>query len=111
MLLTTTHAIRLSSSTIIGSGSDATVVVAPPPKFHLHRFLIDKTVAEKFLITGIAFDKNNQMLSPGAIPALLFSETGPHLSYDFDPNPTGDEIRISATNITRDSLAAYEVSP
>lgn len=110
MIQATTQTIRPSNTIDVEPRSDKSVVITPPPNFNLRRFLIEEDIAKRFLITGIAFGKNNQLLGPGSIPALLFSAGGLHHSYDFDHNLVGDDIKISATNITTEPHPFFVVA-
>jgi hypothetical protein len=78
---------------------DVRVSFCPSPGFRLRRLVVQPEVAERFVITGITFGKRNQLLCPGAVPAQLFL---PSLTnhYDFDELALGEEIEVSATNIS-----------
>jgi hypothetical protein len=93
-----TQIVKLSNQLPVCPGCDVTFTTKLSPGFRLRRLIIPGEIAEHFLLTSLAFGKNNQMMSPGAVPAILFSDNANPQSYDFDPNPENDEIKISVTN-------------
>jgi hypothetical protein len=69
----------------------------------LRRLIIPRDIAVHFAISGLAFNKNNQLISPGAVPALLFANDALPENYDFDPLNDNDDITIEVTNLSNET--------
>lgn len=98
-----------SEEITIHPNCDRTVSIIPPPGLkRLSRLVVDDLLAARFIITGIALGRRNQMMSPGAVPAELFTRTFGG-DYNFDLLPPDTEVRISATNISAE-LSPFEIA-
>jgi hypothetical protein len=92
-----------SETIVVEPRSDKSVtVVVDRPHVRLSNLAISHEIADHFLITGINFGRQNQLLGPGAIPAALFSTKAAPEDYDFDALDDDDNkvVTISATNIS-----------
>lgn len=89
----------LTSKTIVVEPgyNESVEVVIDNPNQRLKRLLISHEIADHFLVTGLSFGGRGQMLSPGGVPAALFSTEATPEDYDFDALGNGP-VKISATN-------------
>jgi hypothetical protein len=85
---------------VVEPGCDLPLVVKAPRNFRLRRLIVDRAVTENFAITALSFNKNNQFIGPGAVPALLFAHDAYPENYDFDLLNEDDEIKLSVANLS-----------
>src|SRR5512147_744539 len=68
------YALGLGSTSVAGSSS-ANINVQPQVIFRPERLVVPSNLAVDFLITDIKVGKNSQLVSTGALPAVMFTET------------------------------------
>lgn len=92
------------NTVLVEPRQDKSVSFLPPPGFRLRRLILPMEYARRFVVTNVSFGDvpriNSQMMSPGAVPGVLFSEDAVPENYDFGTLHEGDEISVSATNIS-----------
>ena len=96
---------RSAREFVIGLGSTAVpglasinVGVQPQVIFRPERIVIPSTIAADFLITDIKVGKNSQLVSPGAIPSVVFVENAFGVRLKMDTAQIAQFITISVTN-------------
>jgi hypothetical protein len=89
--------IGLGSTAIPGNGS-ANIGVQPQVIFRPERIVIPSNIAPDFLITDIKVGKNSQLVSPGAIPSVVFVENAFGVRLKMDTAQIAQFITISVTN-------------
>ena len=85
-------------STALPSLSSANIAVQPQVIFRPERIVIPSNLAADFLITDIKVGKNSQLVSPGAIPAVVFVENAFGVRLKMDTAQIAQFITISVTN-------------
>jgi hypothetical protein len=96
---------RSSREFIIGLGStslpalsSANISVQPQVIFRPERIVIPSNIAADFLITDVKVGKNSQLVSPGAIPAVVFVENAFGVRLKMDTAQIAQFITVSVTN-------------
>jgi hypothetical protein len=96
---------RSSREFVIGLGStalpplsSANISVQPQVIFRPERIVIPSNIAADFLITDVKVGKNSQLVSPGAIPAVVFVENAFGVRLKMDTAQIAQFITISVTN-------------
>ena len=96
---------RSSREFVIGLGStalpglsSANISVQPQVIFRPERIVIPSNLAADFLITDVKVGKNSQLVSPGAIPAVVFVENAFGVRLKMDTAQIAQFITISVTN-------------
>jgi hypothetical protein len=85
-------------STALPGLSSANIAVQPQVIFRPERIVIPSNLAADFLITDIKVGKNSQLVSPGAIPAVVFVENAFGVRLKMDTAQIAQFITISVTN-------------
>jgi hypothetical protein len=85
-------------STAIPGLASANINVQPQVIFRPERIVIPSHIAANFLITDIKVGKNSQLVSPGAIPAVVFVENAFGVRLKMDTAQIAQFITISVTN-------------
>jgi hypothetical protein len=85
-------------STAIPGLSSANINVQPQVIFRPERIVIPSNIAADFLITDIKVGKNSQLVSPGAIPAVVFVENAFGVRLKMDTAQIAQFITVSVTN-------------
>ena len=85
-------------STALPGLSSANISVQPQVIFRPERIVIPSNLAADFLITDIKVGKNSQLVSPGAIPAVVFVENAFGVRLKMDTAQIAQFITISVTN-------------
>jgi hypothetical protein len=85
-------------STALPPLSSANIAVQPQVIFRPERIVIPSNLAADFLITDIKVGKNSQLVSPGAIPAVVFVENAFGVRLKMDTAQIAQFITISVTN-------------
>src|ERR1700690_4337944 len=85
-------------STALPALSSANIAVQPQVIFRPERIVIPSNLAADFLITDIKVGKNSQLVSPGAIPAVVFVENAFGVRLKMDTAQIAQFITISVTN-------------
>jgi len=89
--------IGLGSTALLGLSS-ANISVQPQVIFRPERIVIPSNLAADFLITDVKVGKNSQLVSPGAIPAVVFVENAFGVRLKMDTAQIAQFITISVTN-------------
>ncbi len=85
-------------STALPGLSSANISVQPQVIFRPERIVIPSNLAADFLITDVKVGKNSQLVSPGAIPAVVFVENAFGVRLKMDTAQIAQFITISVTN-------------
>ncbi len=85
-------------STAIPGLSSANINVQPQVIFRPERIVIPSNIAADFLITDVKVGKNSQLVSPGAIPAVVFVENAFGVRLKMDTAQIAQFITVSVTN-------------
>lgn len=85
-------------STALPALSSANISVQPQVIFRPERIVIPSNIAADFLITDVKVGKNSQLVSPGAIPAVVFVENAFGVRLKMDTAQIAQFITISVTN-------------
>jgi len=85
-------------STALPGLSSANIAVQPQVIFRPERIVIPSNLAADFLITDVKVGKNSQLVSPGAIPAVVFVENAFGVRLKMDTAQIAQFITISVTN-------------
>jgi hypothetical protein len=85
-------------STALPALSSANISVQPQVIFRPERIVIPSNIAVDFLITDVKVGKNSQLVSPGAIPAVVFVENAFGVRLKMDTAQIAQFITISVTN-------------
>lgn len=91
------YALGFGSTSVAGLGS-ANINVQPQVIFRPERLVIPSNVAPDFLITDIKIGKNSQLVSTGALPAVMFSESAFGVRLKMDTAQVSMFVTISVTN-------------
>jgi hypothetical protein len=62
-------------STLVAGRSSATIRFQPPITFRPERLIVPSNLAVDFLVNNIKVGKRSQLLSTGALPAVIFDES------------------------------------
>lgn len=101
---TTSLVTRTFPPTEIPPLSSTNITITAHEKFWPTSFSIPHEVAEHLYITDVKIDNNSQFISPGCLPALMFSDLAASETLDFEelqrPSST---LTISLTNTSSTS--------
>jgi len=85
-------------STVVGGNSSANINVQPQVIFRPERLVVPSNIAMDFLITDIKVGKNSQLVSTGALPAVMFTENAFGVRLKMDTAQISMFVTISVTN-------------
>jgi len=91
------YALGLGSTSVAGSSS-ANINVQPQVIFRPERLVVPSNIAVDFLITDIKVGKNSQLVSTGALPAVMFTENAFGVRLKMDTAQISMFVTISVTN-------------
>lgn len=91
------YALGLGSTSVTGNSS-ANINVQPQVIFRPERLVVPSNVAIDFLITDIKVGKNSQLVSTGALPAVMFTEQAFGVRLKMDTAQISMFVTISVTN-------------
>lgn len=91
------YALGLGSTTVAGNSS-ANINVQPQVIFRPERLVVPSNLAPFFLITDIKVGKNSQLVSTGALPAVMFTENAFGVRLKMDTAQISMFVTISVTN-------------
>ena len=93
------YALGLGSTSVAGNSS-ANINVQPQVIFRPERLVVPSNIAVDFLITDIKVGKNSQLVSTGALPAVMFTENAFGVRLKMDTAQISMFVTISVTNQT-----------
>ncbi len=85
-------------STSVGGNNSANINVQPQVIFRPERLVVPSNIAVDFLITDIKVGKNSQLVSTGALPAVMFTENAFGVRLKMDTAQISMFVTISVTN-------------
>ena len=91
------YALGLGSTSVAGTSS-ANINVQPQVIFRPERLVVPSNIAVDFLITDIKVGKNSQLVSTGALPAVMFTENAFGVRLKMDTAQISMFVTISVTN-------------
>lgn len=91
------YALGLGSTSVTGNSS-ANINVQPQVIFRPERLVVPSNIAVDFLITDIKVGKNSQLVSTGALPAVMFTENAFGVRLKMDTAQISMFVTISVTN-------------
>jgi hypothetical protein len=91
------YALGLGSTSVAGQAS-ANINVQPQVIFRPERLVVPSNIAVDFLITDIKVGKNSQLVSTGALPAVMFTENAFGVRLKMDTAQISMFVTISVTN-------------
>jgi len=91
------YALGLGSTSVAGNNS-ANINVQPQVIFRPERLVVPSNIAVDFLITDIKVGKNSQLVSTGALPAVMFTENAFGVRLKMDTAQISMFVTISVTN-------------
>lgn len=91
------YALGLGSTSVAGNAS-ANINVQPQVIFRPERLVVPSNIAVDFLITDIKVGKNSQLVSTGALPAVMFTENAFGVRLKMDTAQISMFVTISVTN-------------
>lgn len=91
------YALGLGSTSVSGNSS-ANINVQPQVIFRPERLVVPSNLAIDFLITDIKVGKNSQLVSTGALPAVMFTEVAFGVRLKMDTCQISMFVTISVTN-------------
>jgi hypothetical protein len=91
------YALGLGSTSVAGLSS-ANINVQPQVIFRPERLVVPSNIAVDFLITDIKVGKNSQLVSTGALPAVMFTENAFGVRLKMDTAQISMFVTISVTN-------------
>jgi hypothetical protein len=91
------YALGLGSTSVAGSSS-ANINVQPQVIFRPERLVVPSNLAVDFLITDIKVGKNSQLVSTGALPAVMFTEVAFGVRLKMDTAQISMFVTVSVTN-------------
>jgi len=91
------YALGLGSTSVAGNSS-ANINVQPQGIFRPERLVVPSNIAVDFLITDIKVGKNSQLVSTGALPAVMFTENAFGVRLKMDTAQISMFVTISVTN-------------
>jgi hypothetical protein len=91
------YALGLGSTSVTGNSS-ANINVQPQVIFRPERLVVPSNIAPDFLITDIKVGKNSQLVSTGALPAVMFTEQAFGVRLKMDTAQISMFVTISVTN-------------
>lgn len=91
------YALGLGSTSVAGSSS-ANINVQPQVIFRPERLVVPSNLAVDFLITDIKVGKNSQLVSTGALPAVMFTEVAFGVRLKMDTCQISMFVTVAVTN-------------
>jgi len=91
------YALGLGSTAVTGNSS-ANINVQPQVIFRPERLVVPSNIAVDFLITDIKVGKNSQLVSTGALPAVMFTEQAFGVRLKMDTAQISMFVTVSVTN-------------
>ena len=91
------YALGLGSTSVAGNSS-AIINVQPQVIFRPERLVVPSNLAVDFLITDIKVGKNSQLVSTGALPAVMFTENAFGVRLKMDTAQISMFVTVSVTN-------------
>ena len=91
------YALGLGSTSVAGASS-ANINVQPQVIFRPERLVVPSNIAVDFLITDIKVGKNSQLVSTGALPAVMFTEQAFGVRLKMDTAQISMFVTVSVTN-------------
>ncbi len=91
------YALGLGSTAVAGNSS-ANINVQPQVIFRPERLVVPSNIAVDFLITDIKVGKNSQLVSTGALPAVMFTENAFGVRLKMDTAQISMFVTVSVTN-------------
>jgi hypothetical protein len=91
------YALGLGSTSVAGQSS-ANINVQPQVIFRPERLVVPSNLAVDFLITDIKVGKNSQLVSTGALPAVMFTEQAFGVRLKMDTAQISMFVTVSVTN-------------
>lgn len=91
------YALGLGSTSVAGNSS-ANINVQPQVIFRPERLVVPSNLAMDFLITDIKVGKNSQLVSTGALPAVMFTEQAFGVRLKMDTAQISMFVTVSVTN-------------
>jgi len=91
------YALGLGSTSVSGNSS-ANINVQPQVIFRPERLVVPSNLAVDFLITDIKVGKNSQLVSTGALPAVMFTEVAFGVRLKMDTCQIAMFVTVSVTN-------------
>jgi hypothetical protein len=91
------YALGLGSTSVAGNSS-ANINVQPQVIFRPERLVVPSNLAVDFLITDIKVGKNSQLVSTGALPAVMFTEQAFGVRLKMDTAQISMFVTVSVTN-------------
>jgi hypothetical protein len=91
------YALGLGSTSVAGTSS-ANINVQPQVIFRPERLVVPSNLAVDFLITDIKVGKNSQLVSTGALPAVMFTEQAFGVRLKMDTAQISMFVTVSVTN-------------
>jgi len=91
------YALGLGSTSVQGNSS-ANINVQPQVIFRPERLVVPSNLAVDFLLTDIKVGKNSQLVSTGALPAVVFTETAFGVRLKMDTCQISMFVTVSVTN-------------
>lgn len=91
------YALGLGSTSVAGTSS-ANINVQPQVIFRPERLVVPSNIAVDFLITDIKVGKNSQLVSTGALPAVMFTENAFGVRLKMDTAQISMFVTVSVTN-------------
>ena len=90
------YALGLGSTSVAGTSS-ANINVQPQVIFRPERLVVPSNLAMDFLITDIKVGKNSQLVSTGALPAVMFTEQAFGVRLKMDTAQISMFVTVSGT--------------
>lgn len=84
--------------TAIPGGGSAQIGVQPQVIFRPERIIVPSNIAVDFMLTDIKVGKDSQLVSPGAIPAVVFVENAFGVRLKMDTAQIAQFITLLVTN-------------
>ena len=91
------YALGLGSTSVSGNSS-ANINVQPQVIFRPERLVVPSNLAVDFLITDIKVGKNSQLVSTGALPAVMFTEVAFGVRLKMDTCQISMFVTVAITN-------------
>jgi hypothetical protein len=91
------YALGLGSTSVAGNSS-ANINVQPQVIFRPERLVVPSNLAIDFLLTDIKVGKNSQLVSTGALPAVMFTEVAFGVRLKMDTCQISMFVTVSVTN-------------
>ena len=91
------YALGLGSTSVAGNSS-ANINVQPQVIFRPERLVVPSNLAIDFLLTDIKVGKNSQLVSTGALPAVMFTEVAFGVRLKMDTCQIAMFVTVSVTN-------------